>query len=110
MPSKKKELKRQRTKSIKRTGKPAQLMDKKVKRSPRAGIRASGSGKASFERSQKELRESEKRYRLLFNQARDGIVLIELDTGKIVDCNPEFENLTGRTQKQLKRLKIWELI
>lgn len=118
MPSKKKELRQLKAKKsdsqkapkrTKQTGKPTHLMDKEEKGYPRAGIRASGSGKASFERSQKALQESEKRYRLLFNQARDGIVLIDLETGKIVDCNPEFENLTGRAQKLLKKMKIWEL-
>jgi len=118
MPSKKKELKELKAKKsdsqkapkrTKRTGKYAHLTHKEEKKSPRAGIRASGSGKASFERGQVALQESEERYHSLFSQARDGIVLIDLETGQIIDCNPEFENLTGRTLRQLEKMKIWEL-
>lgn len=55
------------------------------------------------------IQQSEEKYHAIFNQARDGIVLIELESGKIIDCNPEFEAITGRTHKALLKLKIWEL-
>ncbi|MFC1946525.1 PAS domain S-box protein [Chloroflexota bacterium] len=63
--------------------------------------------------TQKEIEErlhgSEERYRSVFNEARDGIVMIDADTGIITECNPEFERQTGRTQEQLLKMKIWEL-
>lgn len=55
------------------------------------------------------LKESEEKYYSLFNEARDGIVLVDWETGQIVDCNPEFERQTGRRLGQLKRMKIWEV-
>ncbi|MFQ5975369.1 MAG: PAS domain S-box protein [Candidatus Hydrothermarchaeales archaeon] len=55
------------------------------------------------------LRESEEKYRAIFNEARDGIVLIDSETGNIVDCNPEFESQTGRNLEQLKKMKIWDV-
>jgi PAS domain S-box-containing protein len=61
------------------------------------------------ERTALNLKECEQRYLALFNQARDGIVLIDAASGYIVDCNPEYEKLTGRKLKQLKNLRIWEL-
>ena len=63
------------------------------------------------ERKQAEenLRESEEKYRALFNEARDGIVIIDNETGNIVECNSEFENQTGRKLEQLRKMKIWEI-
>ena len=55
------------------------------------------------------VRESEEKYRAIFSEARDGIALLEFDSGHIVDCNPEFERQTGRSLNQLKGLAIWEL-
>ncbi|MGB2769269.1 MAG: PAS domain S-box protein, partial [Candidatus Zixiibacteriota bacterium] len=60
-------------------------------------------------RAEEVLRENQKKHRAIFNAARDGIVLIESETGQIVDCNPEFENLTGRRLENLKEMKIWEV-
>jgi PAS domain S-box-containing protein len=53
--------------------------------------------------------ESEQRHRSIFTNARDGIVLIDADSGLVVDCNPEFEKQCGRTVTELKSLHIWEL-
>jgi len=55
------------------------------------------------------LSESEERYRTLFEQARDGIVILDFDTGLIIDCNAEFERQTGRRLEELRSMKIWEL-
>ncbi|MFO1428774.1 MAG: EAL domain-containing protein [Candidatus Competibacteraceae bacterium] len=52
-------------------------------------------------RSVKALRESEERYRLLFEQALDGIGLAEADTGIILDCNAALAALVGRTKSEL---------
>lgn len=59
--------------------------------------------------AEQDLRESEKKYSTLFNEARDGIVLTDFETGKITDCNPCFEMLTGRDKKQLLTMYIWEI-
>ncbi|MDP1594728.1 MAG: GAF domain-containing protein [Gallionella sp.] len=58
--------------------------------------------------AEREVRIAEEKYRTLFVEASDGIVLID-DTGLIVQCNPEFERQTGRTQAQLMQTRIWEL-
>ncbi|MBS1189787.1 MAG: histidine kinase [Rhodocyclaceae bacterium] len=55
------------------------------------------------------LRESEETYRQLFDSARDGIVLIDIPPGLICDCNPAFEQLTGRSLAELKTMHSWEL-
>jgi PAS domain S-box-containing protein len=60
-------------------------------------------------RAESGLRESQARYSALFNEARDGILLVEGKSGKIVDCNPEFERQTGISRKRLLNMRIWEL-
>ena len=45
--------------------------------------------------------EAETRYHSLFDEARDGIVIVDAKTGDIIECNPEFERQTGRPQDQL---------
>ena len=54
-------------------------------------------------------RESEDKYRSFFNLASNGIVLIDCETGMIVECNLEFERQTGRSLEELKSTKIWNL-
>lgn len=49
---------------------------------------------------------AEEKYRTLFTEARDGIVLLDCNTGNVVDCNPEFERMSGMTLDNLKGQKI----
>jgi PAS domain S-box-containing protein/putative nucleotidyltransferase with HDIG domain len=55
------------------------------------------------------LRESEKRYRSLFELAREGIVIVRYDDGAILDANPEFLRQTEFDAESLSRRKIWEI-
>ncbi|NHK30701.1 MAG: PAS domain S-box protein [Asgard group archaeon] len=58
---------------------------------------------------EKDLRENEEKYRVLFMQARDGIVLIDQETGKIIDANPEFIRMSDRQLAELLLKHIWEI-
>jgi PAS domain S-box-containing protein len=55
------------------------------------------------------LSESMDRYRKLWELSTDGLVLVNGESGEIVDCNPEFCAQTGRTKEQLLRMCIWEV-
>jgi len=55
-------------------------------------------------------RDAEEKYRALFTQARDGIMLAEFDGGRIVDANPEFERLVARPLAELRELRVRELL
>ncbi|MBP7651868.1 PAS domain S-box protein [Candidatus Dependentiae bacterium] len=44
---------------------------------------------------------SEERYRLLFDNARDGIALAESDTGIIIDCNKALCNIVERDKTEI---------
>ncbi len=60
-------------------------------------------------RAEAALRQAEDRYHSIFSGARDGIVLIDAETGRVADCNPEFERQSGRPLAELKQFHIWEL-
>lgn len=55
------------------------------------------------------LRNSEERYRRLFETARDGILILDAETGKITDVNPFVEKLFGYSKEELLGKKPWEL-
>jgi PAS domain S-box-containing protein len=48
------------------------------------------------------------RYRRLFEASRDGILILESDTGRIVDVNPYFLKLTGYKSEEILNAFIWE--
>ncbi len=55
------------------------------------------------------LKDSEKRYRRLFESAKDGILILDADTGKVVDVNPFLLELLGYSYDALYGQYIWEL-
>ncbi|MEN9438024.1 MAG: hypothetical protein RIR09_2679 [Pseudomonadota bacterium] len=57
----------------------------------------------------KALRVSELRYRRLFEAARDGILLLNADTGQIEDVNPFLVALLGYSHDEFMGKKLWEL-
>ncbi|MCA1760262.1 MAG: PAS domain S-box protein, partial [Bacteroidales bacterium] len=48
-----------------------------------------------------KLRASEVRYRRLFESAKDGILILDAETGKIVDVNPFLTKLLGYSKQNL---------
>lgn len=55
------------------------------------------------------LRDSEARYRRLFETAKDGILLLDADSGQITDVNPFIAELLGYTPIELLGKKLWEI-
>ncbi len=53
--------------------------------------------------------ESEKRYRRLFESAKDGILILDAETGKVVDVNPFLLQLLGYSYDAICGQYIWEL-
>jgi PAS domain S-box-containing protein len=56
-----------------------------------------------------KLTSSEVRYRRLFEAARDGILILDAKTGKILDVNPFLVELLGFTPAEFHGKKVWEL-
>ena len=52
---------------------------------------------------------SEKRYRRLFECAQDGILILEFDTGKILDVNPYLVNMLGYSHAEFLGKFLWEV-
>ena len=66
----------------------------------------------SLENSEKELRESEERYRMLFDRAPDAIVIIGLEddeAGCVVAANQAAADLHGYTPEEICQLRIYDL-
>lgn len=60
-------------------------------------------------RAQEALLASEVRYRRLFESAKDGILILDFASGRIVDSNPFLEQLTGFNREELKGRTVWEI-
>ena len=58
---------------------------------------------------EKKLKESEVRYRRLFETAHDGILILNSKTGQITDVNPFLENLLGYSKCEFLNKKLWEV-
>ena len=52
---------------------------------------------------------SEVRYRRLFEAAKDGILILDSRSGKIVDANPYMQELLGYTQEEFTGKEMWEI-
>jgi len=59
--------------------------------------------------AEEALRDSEERYRRLWQNSSDGLALIDPETGYILDCNEEFLNQSARSKEGLLGMRIWEL-
>jgi len=63
------------------------------------------------ERKQREdmLKASELRYRRLFETAKDGIFILDADTGRITDVNPFLEDMLGYSHTELVGKALWQI-
>ncbi len=59
--------------------------------------------------AEQALRASEMRYRRLFETAKDGILILDANSGTVVDVNPYLSELLGLSYDQLLGRKVWEL-
>jgi PAS domain S-box-containing protein len=55
------------------------------------------------------LRQSEIRYRRLFEAAHDGVLILDSVTRKITDANPFMDHLLGYPHEELLGKKLWEI-
>ena len=52
---------------------------------------------------------NENRYRRLFESAKDGILILDAETGKIIDVNPFLIEILGYSHEQFVEKTIWEI-
>jgi PAS domain S-box-containing protein len=60
-------------------------------------------------RAEEKIKSSEMRYRRLFESAKDGILILNRETGEILDANPFIETLLGYTPAELLGKYLWEI-
>lgn len=46
---------------------------------------------------------------LLFEEAPDGVVLLDGSTGRVVEANAEYRRQAGRALEELRRMPVWQL-
>ena len=56
-----------------------------------------------------KIKTSEMRYRRLFESAKDGILILNQDTGEIIDANPFIENLLRYSPRELIGKHLWDI-
>jgi len=59
--------------------------------------------------AEQELRDSESRYRRIFETAREGIWLLDASTGEILDVNPYLVEMLGTSREELLGKKPWRI-
>ena len=57
----------------------------------------------------KALKDSEVRYRRIFEAAQHGILILNAKTGQITDINPHLMSILGCTHEELIGKKLWEI-
>ncbi|MDR3570143.1 MAG: PAS domain S-box protein [Syntrophobacteraceae bacterium] len=63
----------------------------------------------SRKRATEALQDSEKRYRRLFESAKDGILILDFETGRVVDANPYVMELLGYSYRELCGTHLWDI-
>jgi diguanylate cyclase (GGDEF)-like protein/PAS domain S-box-containing protein len=59
--------------------------------------------------TEQDIKASETRYRRLFESAQDGILILEANTGKIVDVNPFMLEILGYEREDFLGKQLWEI-
>jgi PAS domain S-box-containing protein len=60
-------------------------------------------------RAEAAVAHSEVRYRRLFQMAKDGILILDADTGKVIDANPFMMDLLGYSHNEFLGKELWEI-
>ena len=61
-------------------------------------------------KAERAMRESEKRYRSVFEKSTDAIFIVNKKTGKYVDANESGIQLTGRSRSELRQLTTQDVV
>ena len=62
-----------------------------------------------FFNNKAKIKESEIRYRRLFETAKDGILILDFETGKITDANPYIVEIIDHPLNEIIGEKLWEI-
>ena len=77
------------------------------KTAQRNGARpARGRTNTERKRAEEALRASEATYRAIFNAANEGIIVLDMQTGQVVDANATFRNVFGYAPEEARGLRV----
>jgi len=62
-----------------------------------------------FGKVEKDLRESEMKYRRLFESSKDGLLILDFDSGRALDINPFMVGLLGHPRQEYIGRSLWEM-
>jgi diguanylate cyclase (GGDEF)-like protein/PAS domain S-box-containing protein len=68
-----------------------------------------GSAKKVEPKNELSQKDSEIRYRRLFEAAQDGILILDAETGMITDVNPFLINMLGYSREEFIQKRLWEV-
>jgi PAS domain S-box-containing protein len=90
----------------------SRLAEREVKPADRSSGKGGEPPEGGFverRRIEDALKVSEIRYRRLFEAAKDGILILDADTGRITDANPFLQDLLGYSRAELLGKMLWEI-
>ena len=87
----------------------AELEYKLADRPSAKGGKRSQGGITDRRRIEDALKASEVRYRRLFETAKDGILILDADTGRITDANPFLQDMLEYSHAELLGKMLWEI-
>ena len=61
-------------------------------------------------RIEEELRQSEQLHRAVVEQAAEGIILVDVDTKRILEANTAYQDLLGYTPEEIMRLTLYDVV
>ncbi len=73
------------------------------------GITVQEEARTERDQARNALEMSEIRYRRLFETARDGILILDAQTGKIINANPFMVEMLGYPQDEFVGKELWEI-
>jgi two-component system cell cycle sensor histidine kinase/response regulator CckA len=75
----------------------------------RQRIKKTDLAKTRSDKMTQRLKDSEIRYRRLFETAQDGILILDADTGQILDVNPFLIDMLGYAHREFIGKRLWEI-
>ncbi|HEX2098903.1 MAG TPA: PAS domain S-box protein, partial [Rubrobacteraceae bacterium] len=61
-------------------------------------------------KNEEALRQSERRYRAVIEQATENIFLVDVETKRIVESNPAFQKTLGYAEEELKGMTLYDIV
>ncbi len=74
-----------------------------------SALEAAQAAQSSAENVADALTVSERQYRRLFEAARDGILILDSDQGRVTDANPFMTELLGYSHEELLGKELWQI-